>query len=193
MTLLAPRPPQSTRKLILLLPPTNLLILGPLFDSRAIDLDGGYPRIMIAFGFIESRLGFSDRPFTPLAVLGLCGELRPALGLAPLLLPLKIQCSFPGSLFTDFRRRPIFRFRPPTFAATLGFVANGKIGMLCEATARSRRPPEDDARLSHRCGDHVRVVRLSGNALMKEVATRAPSLQGRLHRGGCDREIEEAK
>jgi len=147
MTLFAPRAAQSSRKLLLLLLPTSLLILGPLFDSRAFDVDGGCPRIMIALGFVESRLGFSDRPFTPLALLGLGGEFRPALGLVPRLLPLKIQCSFPGSLFTDFQRRSLFRFRPAIFAATLSFVASGKIGMLCEASARSRRPPEDDSRL----------------------------------------------
>jgi hypothetical protein len=129
MTLFAPRAPQSSRKLLLLLLPTSLFILGPLFDSRAIRFDGSGPRIMIALGFIECRLGFSDRLFTLLALLGLGGELRPALGFVPLLLPLKIQCSFPGGLLTDFRRRPLFSFRPAPFAATLSFVASGKIGM----------------------------------------------------------------
>ncbi len=147
MTLFAPRPPQSSRKLLLLLLPTSLLILDPLFDSRAVGLNGGCPRIMIAFSSIESSLGFSDRPATPLALLGLGGELRPAFGFVPLLLPLKIQCSFPDSLFTDFWRRPLFSFRPTPFAATSGFIAGGQVGMLCEASARSRRPPEDDARL----------------------------------------------
>ena len=147
MTLFAPRATQSNRKLLLLLLPTSLLILSPFFDDRAIGLDGSCPRIMIAFSFVESSLGFSDRPVTPLALLGLGGELRPALGFVPLLLPPKIQCSFPSSLFTDFRRRPLFCFRPAPFAATSGFIAGGQVGVLCEASARSRRPPEDDARL----------------------------------------------
>src|SRR5580700_6666774 len=102
---------------------------------------------MIALGLIECRLGFSDRLFTPLALLGLGGELHPALGLVPLLLPLKIQCSLPGSLLTDFRRRPLFSFRPALFTATLGFITGGQIGMLCEAAARSCRALKDDARL----------------------------------------------
>src|SRR6185437_10219720 len=102
MTLFAPRAPQSSRKLLLLLLPTSLLMLGPLFDSRAIGLDGSCPRIMIVLGLIEGRLRFSDRLFAPLALLGLGGELRPTLGFVALLLPLKIQCSLPGSLFADF-------------------------------------------------------------------------------------------
>ena len=57
MTLFAPRAPQSSRKLLLLLLPTDLFILGPLFDSRAVGLNGGCPPIMIALGFIECRLG----------------------------------------------------------------------------------------------------------------------------------------
>ena len=80
MTLFAPRAAQSSRKLLLLLLPTSLLILGPFFNNRAFGLDGSCPRIMIALGLIECRLGFSDRLFTPLALLGLGGELRPALG-----------------------------------------------------------------------------------------------------------------
>ena len=147
MTLLAPRAAQRSRKLFLLLAPTSLLILGPFFNSRAFGLDGSCPRIMIALGLIEGRLGFSDRPVTPLALLGFRGELRPALSLVPLLLPLKIQCSLPGSLFADFRRRPLFRLRPaPSFAATFGFITGGQIGMLCEASARSRRALKDDTR-----------------------------------------------
>ena len=146
MTLFAPRAPQSSRKLLLLLLPTSLFILGPLFDSRAIGFEGGGPRIMIALGFIECRLGFSDRLFTLLALLGLGGERRPTLGLVPLLLPLKIQCSLPGSLLTDFRRRPLFSFRPALFAAASGFIAGGQIGMLCKASARSLRAFKDDSR-----------------------------------------------
>jgi hypothetical protein len=73
------------------------LMLGPCVENRAMGFNGGCPRIMIALGLIECRLGLSDRSFTPLALLGLGGELRPALGFVPLLLPLKIQCSFPGS------------------------------------------------------------------------------------------------
>jgi hypothetical protein len=117
--------------------------MGPLFDSRAIRFDGSGPRIMIALGFIECRLGFSDRPVTPLALPGLSGELRPAPGFVPLLLPLKIQCSFPGGLLTDFRRRPLFCFLPAPFAATSSFIAGGQVGVLYEASARSRRAPED--------------------------------------------------
>ena len=120
MTLFAPRAPQSSRKLLLLLLPMSLFILGPLFDSRAIGFDGSGPRIMIARGFIECRLGFSDRLFTLLALLGLGGELRPALGLVPLLLPLKIQCSLPGSLLTDFRRRPLSQLSAGAFRGRLG-------------------------------------------------------------------------
>src|SRR5689334_20749637 len=118
MTLFAPRATQTNRKLLLLLLPTSLLIMGSLFDNRAVGFDGSGPRTMIALSFTECRLGFSDRPVTPLALLGLGGELRPPLGLVPLLLPLKIQCSLPGSLFTDFWRRPIFRLRPAIFATT---------------------------------------------------------------------------
>jgi len=145
--LFAPRPPQSSRKLLLLLLPTSLLFLDPLFDSCAVGLNGGCPRIMIALGLIECRLGFSDRPVTPLALPGLGGELRLALGLVPLLLPLKIQCSFPGSLCTDFRRRLLFSFRPAPFAATSRFIAGGQVGVLCETSARARRALKDDARL----------------------------------------------
>jgi hypothetical protein len=147
MTLFAQRAAQSSRKLVLLLSPTSLLILGPFFDNRAIGFDGSRPRIMIALGFIEGRLGFSDRPFTPLALLGLGGELYPALGFVALLLPLKVQCSFPGGLFVHLRRRPLFSFRPAPFAAASGFITGGQIGMLCETSARSRRALKNDARL----------------------------------------------
>jgi hypothetical protein len=146
MTLFAPRAAQSSRKLLLLLLPTSHLILSPLFDNRAIGFDGSCPRIMIALGLIEGRLGLGDRLFTPLALLGLGGELHPALGFVPLLLPLKIQCSLSGSLFTDLRRRPLFSFRPALFAAASGFIAGGQIGMLCKASARSRRAFKDDSR-----------------------------------------------
>jgi hypothetical protein len=125
MTLFVPRAAQSSRKLLLLLLPTNLLILDPLFDSRAVGFDGGRPRIMIALGLIECRLSCSDRLFTPLALLGLGGKLRPALGFVPLPLPLEIQCSFPGGLLTDFGgdRFPAFgrRFsRPPRASSPVG-------------------------------------------------------------------------
>ena len=142
---MAPRAAQSSRKLFLLLAPTSLLILDPFFNNRAFGLDGSFPRIMIALGLIECRLGFSDRLFTPLALLGLGGELHPALGFVPLLLSLKIQCSLPGSLLTDFRRRPLFSFRPALFAAASGFITGGQIRMLCETSARSRRTLKDDS------------------------------------------------
>src|SRR5579883_940240 len=61
----------------------------------------------------------------------------------------------------------------------------------------AKRPLDPAGRLRttpgrHRRRNHVRVVRFLGDALMEEIAARAPSLKSRLHRRRRDGEIVEA-
>src|SRR5947207_2970552 len=65
--------------------------------------------------------------------------------------------------------------------------------MLPEWSNGSDGTPENDAGLRHRGSDDVGVVAFFRDALMEEVAVRAPRFQGRLHEWRRDRQVEEAQ
>lgn len=159
MTLFAPRAAQSSRKLLLLLLPTSLLILGPFFNSRAFGLNGSCPRIMITLSHIECHLGLGDRLFASCALPGLGDLLRPAVGFAALLLPLEIQGCLPSGFIADFRRRPLFRFRLALYGTTFGFVAGGR------SECSAKRPLDPAGRLRMTPGFDIVAATTSGSSV----------------------------
>lgn len=68
-----------------------------------------------------------------------------------------------------------------------------QVGMLPERPIRSYGTPKNDAGFGHGRNDDLRVAAFFRDTLMEEVAVRAPSFQGRLHRGRRYRQIIEAK
>jgi hypothetical protein len=65
--------------------------------------------------------------------------------------------------------------------------------MLPEWSLGADGSPENDARFLHGGDDDVRIVAFLCRALVEEIAVGTPGFQGRLHRRGGDRLIEEAE
>ena len=142
-------------------------------SSAACAFATSFSRLARSFALAASSLRRS-------ASRRLCSRSKSAAALRASLSLISGACRLLG-----FGRRPFLR--PPSSPRSVG-----RPRVLGEASVRSRRALEHHARLGHRLGDHVGVVGLPGDALMEEIAPGAASLQCRLHRGRCDREIVEA-
>jgi hypothetical protein len=137
---------------------------------------------MLALGLVESGLRFGDRPIAPLALLGFLRELAPALGLTLLPLTLKSTAASLAAFSLIFGAEDFTFARLTRGGSTLS--PSRQVGMLRERSVRSGGASQHHARLRHRRGDNVGVVRLPRSALIEKVA-RAPGLQRRLHEGAA--------
>ncbi|WP_157788461.1 hypothetical protein [Bradyrhizobium japonicum] len=127
---------------------------------------------MFALGFIECSLRLGDRSIATLALLGVLSEFAPARCVTLLPLPLEIDRGPADRFLADLRACGLLRLRSAR-VRMFDFLAGRQVGMLGEASVRSGGAPKHHARLRHRRGNGVGVVRLLRGALMKEVATRA--------------------
>jgi hypothetical protein len=136
------------------------------------------PRVL-ALSLIQRRLrlGWSPSPRPSRSPL-LGGLLAPAVGVAELLLLLEFGSGLSGVPLADFRRRLLGRLRATPFPPPPlngGSQVGQEIRVLREAPARSCGPLRHHAWFRHRRDDHVRVVRLLGDALVKKIAARSPT------------------
>ncbi|MCK1716072.1 hypothetical protein [Bradyrhizobium sp. 143] len=98
------------------------------------------------------------------------------LGLVTVLFALELRGGLAGGFLADLADRSLLRHRSALLWSARGPTAienGGQTSVLGEAPAQCRRALENHAKFGHRRGDHVRIVRLVGDALMEEVTAGA--------------------